>query len=511
MTNNESKKRLVVNVVSNIAAVIAGALYGIWVTPYLIKNLGVEVYGMVPLIINIMAYLGIITTAITSSISRFVAISMSSDDYQSSNIYFNTSILTLLGLLAVLSIPFAIIIYSLNNLIQIPNGELLNSQILFAFIVTSTFIVTIASPLSVSTFVLHRFDLKNFAEIISRIFQVFLLMFCFNVFKPNIIYVGFSYLAANLLLLFLSLIFNKILAPDLKFNIKLFRLSAFKNLVNMGGWLAVDQIGTLLLLNADLIILNIFLGPQATGRYAPLLQWVLLLRLLSYAISGVFSPIAYEYIAKKQLDILAKQTKKVIKLLSLIMALPIGLLCGFSKELLVLWLGESFGSLWLLAVILIIPQIIFTSVVPIYSINRGLNTVKWPALSTLICGIINILVGITLIKITSMGIYAVALASIISMSIRSLLFTPIYTAITLNKKFTLFLGSLSLGVLITLVFALISYISVKLFAIHNFVNMVISAMVLIFLYIAITYYLVLNKDERSFVTEIIRKQSIHHG
>ena len=44
-SGNEAKRRFLVNVGSNIIAVFVAILVGIWLTPYLMRHLGLEVYG----------------------------------------------------------------------------------------------------------------------------------------------------------------------------------------------------------------------------------------------------------------------------------------------------------------------------------------------------------------------------------------------------------------------------------------------------------------------------------
>ena len=88
------------------------------------------------------------------------------------------------------------------------------------------------------------------------------------------------------------------------------------------------------------IIINIFLGPEQCGRYAPIALWVTLLGTLGGAISDVFAPIALGYIARQEHDILVTQMKRSTKFLGLIMALPVGLLCGLAKPVLYRWIGQ---------------------------------------------------------------------------------------------------------------------------------------------------------------------------
>ena len=71
--------------------------------------LGVAVYGLVPLIISITQYFGLLTLAITATVGRFVAVNYAKSDYQTCNRYYNTSLFILGGFSVVLAI-FALVI-----------------------------------------------------------------------------------------------------------------------------------------------------------------------------------------------------------------------------------------------------------------------------------------------------------------------------------------------------------------------------------------------------------------
>ncbi len=67
---------LISNVFSNIVYTILAALANLWLTPFLIANIGIAAFGMIPLTNSIVAYAAILTTAIYNSVSRFLAIEL---------------------------------------------------------------------------------------------------------------------------------------------------------------------------------------------------------------------------------------------------------------------------------------------------------------------------------------------------------------------------------------------------------------------------------------------------
>lgn len=182
----------------------------------------------------------------------------------------------------------------------------------------------------------------------------------------------------------------------------------------------------------DLIVINLYLGPTLVGYYAPFVQLVLLVTLLVDAISGVFSPIAYEYISNDQMSDLILQTKRTLKFLGIFIALPIGIICGFAEPLLSIWLGGSFPDFYILMWILLLPGLLTHPISPMFAINRGLNKVKYPAIITLVGGIANVLLSIFSVKYTSLGVYGIGLATAICYLIKNYFFTPMYCSYILG-------------------------------------------------------------------------------
>ncbi len=85
-----SRGRFRVNVLSNLGYFVFNAGIQLWFTPYLIRNLGVATYGLVPLATNITNYMAILTVALSGSVGRFLTIDLARGDLATANRTFNT-------------------------------------------------------------------------------------------------------------------------------------------------------------------------------------------------------------------------------------------------------------------------------------------------------------------------------------------------------------------------------------------------------------------------------------
>ena len=117
-----------------------------------------------------------------------------------------------------------------------------------------------------------------------------------------------------------------------------------------------------------------------------------------------------------------------MKLVGLLMALPIGLICGLSSPLLQTWLGPKFAELSWLMTLMTIHLSVNLAVLPLFSIQTATNAVRTPALVMIVMGMGNLGLAIFLAGPMGWGLYGVAAAGAIALTAKNLVFTPLYAA-----------------------------------------------------------------------------------
>src|SRR5204863_305481 len=98
-----------------------------------------------------------------------------------------------------------------------------------------------------------------------------------------------------------------------------------------------------------------------------------------------------------------------------------------------LWLGPAFGSLAPLLCLMAMHLCINLSVYPLYAVPLAANRVKIPGLVTLLIGVGNLLLALLLAGVCGWGLYGLAAAGALMLTVRHLLFTPLYAARILNR------------------------------------------------------------------------------
>ena len=118
----KSRKRLSINVVSNVLGLAVRILITLWFTPYLISHLGVATYGLISLANSVTNYMSILTNGLNSAIGRFLTISLARADYRVANRTFNTALLGMV-VLVVLLLPVVISFsWAVPYLFDVPSG-----------------------------------------------------------------------------------------------------------------------------------------------------------------------------------------------------------------------------------------------------------------------------------------------------------------------------------------------------------------------------------------------------
>ena len=119
----------------------------------------------------------------------------------------------------------------------------------------------------------------------------------------------------------------------------------FRALVGLSGWSAVNQAGSLLLMQVNLLVVNAMFGAEMTGRYGSLLLFPALIDTMTGTVVSVLSPAIMTRYAVGDIEGMRRLASRSVKLLGVGLALPVGLLCGFGRPLLNLWLGPEFAHL----------------------------------------------------------------------------------------------------------------------------------------------------------------------
>lgn len=416
------------NLISNSVLFLINILIGLLIVPFYIHTLGLAAYGIIPLATSFTSYVMLILDSLNGAISRFLTIHIQRSDATGATRIFNTSLFSIIALILIFTPIVGAIAWFTPDFFNIPDPEQDSVFFLFILIFFSSFIGALQSPFSAVMYSFNKIHYINYIGIIRTLMSTGLIIAFLFILTPSVYYVGIAYFCSAVFSLFLTITLSRKVYDKIRISTAYFSKKHFSEIGTLTKWILVDQIGTLLLLQLSLIIVNKELGTAAGGEYAIVLIFFNLLWGITGLITSVLSPMYYTYFARGLFGSMHNLSVISVKYVGLVMALPIALICIFSPQLFTIWVGASFAHLSSLLWILLVPLTIIVAFRPLILSYAAYNKVRVPAIVTIIAGILNLILAVILTYFYGFGEYGIAFAFIFALLLRNVVFVPWYAA-----------------------------------------------------------------------------------
>lgn len=502
MTRN---KQLTINLVASIIAFFINMGISFFLTPYITKNIGVEAYGFVSLGTQFINYASLVTIALNSMAGRFVMIEIYKKNWESANKYFNSVLLSNVIIAAVMLIPSIFIVVYLEILLDIPLDILVDIKVLFTFLFTNYLISIMVSSFGVSTFATNKLYLKSFRETEARVLQALLLTLLFILFEPAVSYLGFAAVIVMIYIGFFNIYYTKKFLPKLKISKAYFKINSVFELINSGIWNTVSRLGQILSSGLDLLIANVYIGSDAMGILALAKTIPLLIASLIGVVAGVFMPEFTQLYANNDTKSLLKAIKKSIKILSVISIIPLAFFIVYGDIFFILWVPEQKDQiLYILAIISIASVAISGPLNSLFNIFTVTNRLKVISIVMILSGLINLIIVFSLLRLTNLGIYAVAGVSSSILIIKNLVIVIPLSAKYLGLKWNTFFKEIFQALLLLGILIIIGFISKLFFNVEGWLMLFGFAGLISTLGLLIGFIFILNKAERMYIMRKIK-------
>lgn len=504
-----NNKQLIINMSASLFAYVVLLGINFLLSPYIVKNVGVDAYGFVGLANNFVSYAALATIALNSLAGRFVTVKIYEDNMHEANIYFSSVFISNLLIAVVLGIIGTFAIVFLEKLISIPDGLYWDVKILFSLLFINCLVSTIDSVFAISTFATNKLYINSIRQIEANILKVIILLLLFLFFKPRIAYIGIATLIMGIYILLFDIYYKKKLLPDIHIRLNDFSLSAVIKLISSGVWNLIVRIGQLLLDGLDLLITNIFINATAMGVLS-------LAKLVPAAITGivgsivsVFAPNMTVLYAEKKYDELYKSVKQSMKIMGMLTNIPIVVLIVCGTIFFELWQPtQDAKSLQILSLLTIGCVVFSGGINVIYDLFTVVNKLKLNAIVVVMSGILQLIVTYLLLKTTSLGLYAVAGVSTCISIIRNIFFTVPYGAYCLKKKWYTFYPDVIKPLILVIISSLLGMILNKCFDFEGWFGLIFLVIITVMISFVIGFYVILNKDDRKYFLKKFKRRNI---
>ncbi len=491
-----------INVWSNGVLLALKMGVGLWFTPYLIKHLGVGVYGLIPLANSVAAYMSVLEISVRGALGKELSASVAlRDDVEMSRVY-NTALWASI-MLALVLLPLAVgVSFLAPAIFDVPLGSEDSARLLFGTVLVMYLVGMVRSIMTTVPFSSNCFEylsVTSVSEIVIRLSTVVLL---FSLVSARLDWVSASLVVSGVMATAIAAGINRRLLPRLRLSFRAFSRQLLRRMWGLSSWMMVNQMGSLLFLSVDVIIVNLVLGSEASGRYGALLVWSTFLRSLAAAVSNAVTPVVLQRQALKRDADISRIATDAIKLLGAAMAVLVGLLVGFAPQVLRVWLGPEYEGLAVILIVQVMHLAVNLAVIPLFSVQLARGKVRTPGLVTLGSGVLNAGLAWFMAPLGSWGL-GVALAGAIVLTAKNVGFTAIYTATIQNLNRFTYVRALWVPLASLVITAGLSLLSVFVTEPSNWGVLILQGLLLGSTASAIVYFLILNSTQRRIVRAVL--------
>ena len=504
MTNhrNETKKTSI-NILCSIGVLITNLLVSFFLSPFIIRTIGVEANGFINLANNFTTYAGLIVTALNAMAARFITFAYVNKDYQRANLYYNSVFWGNLIIVAVCLILSLLFIPNLPHFINIPEHLLRDVQILFSLVFLGFFLKTGAPNWDCGTYLTNRLDRTYIPQMATSLFRCCFFVAVFSVWIPRMWYISLCSLIITIFLLGVEFYNTHTLTPELKISIKkpICSWPIIKELVGSGIWNSISCAGSMLLHSCDLLICNLALGPTSMGLLSLSKTIPTIFVQLAESLRGAFGPELTIQFATGDTDGMLRVMKRAMKLTSVILTIPTAGILVMSDLFYSLWVPSQNASLLhTLTILALMNYVLFSGIVILYSVFTIANKVRYNSIAMMISGALSIFITLTLVRFTDWDLYAIAGVSCIVGILRDLFFTiPISTRF-IGLKWNTFYPQVATSVLCSGIIVVIGLLVRAIIPVSSWITFFLACGIIAILGLCANMLIMLNKEERHYLT-----------
>ena len=189
MGDIRSKNRqLAINMLSSFTAFVLNLGINFFLTPYVVRKLGIEANGFLRLSSDIVGYTSLLTIALNSMAGRFITVKYQEGKVEEANKYFSSVFYSNLVLSVAVLIILLIFLFNLESLFELPAHLVLDVKILFCASILTTIIGLLTNVYGVATFIKNRLDLSSIQQIIGNVIRATLIVLLFGCFPAHLWY-----------------------------------------------------------------------------------------------------------------------------------------------------------------------------------------------------------------------------------------------------------------------------------------------------------------------------------
>lgn len=401
------------NMLANWFGFVVNIVANLFLSPFVVHQLGTEAYGVWVLLISLTGYLSLVEVGTRAGVGRYVNYYLGLQQLEKVNGLLSTAF----GFSLVTAVPLFLasvaLVANLSAIFpKIPTALIPAAEIGLLLITLNVWFSFFAASFGSITVAFERFDLDNLVGLLVLAVRVAAILLVLGN-GGGLLELAWVEAGTSALKTVLLAGLSKYLFPQLRLHASLVSRDRFKELMSYGFWAFIGGIAMQLTYWSDSLIITWFLGPAHVAIYTIGTMLISYGSSLVDRCSVVFSPQIMKDCAKEDFSAIRTLFEKSMLILMSVGTLIFLGAIAFGREFIELWMGEGFRQSYTIVVILAISRMFSLPALAGRPVFWGLNRVRHSAYLSLIQGLAGVVLGILFLVLLKMGIAGVALGNLV--------------------------------------------------------------------------------------------------
>jgi O-antigen/teichoic acid export membrane protein len=417
------RKRIFKNIGASWLGLAATVLVGVFLTPFILRNLGATRFGLWVLMTTFTGYYGLLDFGFRNAILRYVARFVAKGESEELGKVASTTFATYSSLGLAVLVVSCVAAWNLSSLFKIDPQWVRDGQLLLLVFGLGT---ALGFPLNVFAAFLEGLQLYTWigvVQAVAALLRAALIVF-FLMRGYGLVTVGIITVTVNLLAALVYLFATRRHCPvRLRWeDVSKETLTTLGSFGLVTFWIGIAQT---LRFQTDAIVIGAFLSVQAISLFSIGSKLVMYATEAVQAMAGVFTPMFSHFDAKAD-SVQLQRTLIRANAYSTLVVLPITIILVVSgKSIITVWVGSDYLASYTVLLILMLATATYLAQAGSTKVLYGMAKHRFLAYMLLAEGLANL--GLSILLLRRMGINGVAWGTAIPLAINSLLALPIYT------------------------------------------------------------------------------------
>lgn len=258
-----SKKLVVINSASSVAARLLNISVLVWLQQYLLSHITAEEYSIYPVLMAVMVFVPLITNILTWGIGRYVVEAYANGDEHRITSIVSTMTPILSAVAVVLMAVGGFLAWNVDHILNIAPDRVWDARFMMGVMLASAAVRLPLAPVGVGLYVRQKFVLQNGIQLGAELLRIGLLLALLLGVSTRVIWIPVAQVSANMIGLAIKVVLSRRMIPSLRMKRGSFDKSIAREISSFGAWNSVNQLADTIRSAADPLILNLLCGAAA--------------------------------------------------------------------------------------------------------------------------------------------------------------------------------------------------------------------------------------------------------